>query len=154
METYLVEPLLGVGPVRLGMTREAVRQAMAVPPQSFLKTPHSRHETDAFHQGALQVFYTGEAPTVEYVELSGGGELRAVFEGQSLFETPADELVTILGRTHAQHCDDDATPCDVVLPDLQMGLWRPYAAESAGEEDGRYFATVGIGVPGYYPPEA
>ena len=54
---------------------------MGVSPHSFRKTPHSEHENDAFHQSAFQVFYTGESPTVEYIELSGGGELWAFFEG-------------------------------------------------------------------------
>ncbi len=152
METYLIEPLLGVGPVRLGMTCEEVRQSMATPRHSFLKTPHSQHETDAFHQGAFQVFYTGESPTVEYIELSGGGEVRAIFGGQSVFEIPADELVAILGRQYKQQNDDDAAPCDVLFPDLQVSLWRPYAPDSPEDEDGRYFATIGIGVAGYYTP--
>ena len=150
MGTYLVEPLLGIGPVRLGMIREAVHQSMLFPPHSHLKTPHSQHETDAFHGSAFQVFYTGESPTVEYIELSGSGELRAMFGGQSVFETPVDELVAILGRQFTQQNDDDATPCDVFFPDLQMSLWRPYAPESPEDEDGRCFATIGIGVAGYY----
>ena len=150
MQTYLIEPLGGIGPVRLGMTREEVRQAMAVPPRSFLKTPHSAHETDAFHESAFQVFYTGESPTVEYIELSRSGELRAVFGGQNVLEMPADELVAILGQQYAQQNDDDAAPCDVLLPALEMSLWRPYAPESPEEEEGRCFATVGIGVAGYH----
>ena len=154
MQTYLVEPLLGVGPVRIGMTREAVQQSMPEASQPFLKTRHAQHETDAFHGNAFQVFYTGDSPTVDYIELSKTPEIQVMFAGQSVFGTPAEELVEILGRENAHHSDDDFTPCDVLFPDLQMSLWRLTPPESPGEEEGRYFDTVGIGGPGYYKPRA
>ena len=152
MKTYVVEPLVGIGPVRLGMSREEVKRTMPDPPHSFLKTPHSRHETDSFHGSSFQVFYTGESPTVEYIELSGGAEVRALFGEQSMFETPANELIAVLADQHALETDDDSSPCDVLFPGLQMSLWRPYTPESPTEEDGRYFATLGLGVTGYFDP--
>ena len=71
-----------------------------------------------------------------------------------MFETPADELVAILGQQHTQQNDDDAAPCDVLFPDLEMSLWRPCAPGSPDGEEWRCFATLGIGVPGYYTVRA
>ena len=151
MKTYLVEPLLGVGPVRLGMSREAARQVMPEPPHTFRKTPLSKHDTDAFHRSSFQLFYAGELPAVEYIELSRSNDFRAVFCGQSVFEMPAEELLAILGRQHRCQIDDPSAPCDVIFPDLQISLWRPYAPDSPDDERARYFSTIGAGVTGYYP---
>jgi hypothetical protein len=150
MEIYIIEPLVRVGVIRLGMTPDAVRKAMSDEPKPFRKTAHDVHDTDAFHEGALQVFYAGEPPTVEYIELSRVRDLRAVVLDLSIFETPAEELVAQLGRLHDFESDDDSAPFDVIFPDLQMSLWRPHPPASSNDENARYFSTVGIGVHGYF----
>jgi hypothetical protein len=150
MKAYFLNPLVGVAPVRLGMTRDEVRHAMPETATPFRKSPSSEHETDAFHQSAFQVFYAAEPPTVEYIELSRCPHLRVRLHDVNIFETPANQLLTILGRLHDYDCEDPLSPCDVVFPDLQMSLWRPSAPDSPDDEDGRYFCSVGIGIHGYY----
>jgi hypothetical protein len=44
MSDYIVMPQVGVGPVRLGMAREAVLQAMRLPSRSFRKGKSSQHD--------------------------------------------------------------------------------------------------------------
>ena len=150
MKVYIIEPQVGVAPVRLGMTRDQVRQAMPEPSKSFLKTPDSEHETDAFDQSAFQVFYKGEPPLVEFIELSRCPHFRVFFEKLSIFDTPADHVLETLVRRYDYDSENLKTPCNVIFHELQMTLWRPHIPSSPDEEEGRYFATVGIGTSGYY----
>jgi hypothetical protein len=150
MPSYVVEPLVGVAPIRLGMPRSEARRLMPEQAKPFRKTPNSEHETDAFHKSAFQIFYKGEPPTVEYIELSRSKALEVLFRDLSVFDTPADELLATLGRWYDFDSDDSHYPCDVIFPDLEMSLWRPHGSYSPSDEDGRYFSTVGVGVHGYY----
>ena len=70
--TYDVEPLRGVGPVRLGMTRAESRAAMDLPVESFRKSPNDAALTDAYLESSFQVFFDG-GDRVEFIELSAGG---------------------------------------------------------------------------------
>jgi hypothetical protein len=79
MLDYSVQPFVGVGPVRFGMSPDQVRQAMPEPPESFRKTPTSQHNTDSFYESAFQVFYEGAEPTVQFIELSRDGVVRAFY---------------------------------------------------------------------------
>jgi hypothetical protein len=150
MPDYTVQPFVGVGPVRLDMTRDEVRRAMPEPSKPFRKGPTSRHETDAFHQNAFQVFYAGEPPTAEYIELSRGSVVRAFYRDLDVFATPADEVVAYISRDAAFDQTDREIPYSYIFRDLQLSLWRPTIPESDTDPDGRYFSTIGIGKRGYY----
>lgn len=67
---FIVNPLNGVGPVRLGMSREEVLTAFGPPTLSFRKVTSSRYPTDAWFKNGFQVFYDGDEPTVAFIELS------------------------------------------------------------------------------------
>ena len=148
--TYEVIPRVGIGPVSLGMTREEVRRVMPGPCESFRKGLNAQHETDAFHKNGFQVFYGGDLPVVEYIELFRESGFRVVYRGVDVFATPAADVVA--------HVSDDA-PFDAahwelgfsyIFPDLDLSLWRPVVPESPDGPEGREFSTVGIGVAGYY----
>ena len=149
MPDYTIQPFVGVGPVLLGMSRDEVRQAMMEQPKPFRKTK-DRYEADAFHQSAFQVFYDGEQPTVEYIELSGGSIVRAFFRELDVFATPADEVVAHISRIAAFDETERELPYSYIFRGLQLSLWRPTLPESATDTDGRYFSTIGIGRKGYY----
>jgi hypothetical protein len=147
---YEAIPHLGVGPVKLGMAREEVRRVMPRPHESFLKVPDSKHETDAFHDGGFQVFYTGEAPLVEYIELSRDSGFRVLYKGLDVFATAVDQ---VLAHVTGDAPFDPANPVlgyAYIFPELDLSLWRPVLPESPDDPQGREFATMGLGVPGYY----
>jgi hypothetical protein len=150
MLDYTVQPFIGVGPVRLGMSRDEVRRVMPEPAKPFRKAPTLRHETDAFHKSAFQVFYEGDHPTVEYIELSRGSVVRAVYGGLDVFATPADEVVAHISRDSEFDQSDPEIPYSYLFRGLQLSLWRPTIPESDTDTDGRYFSTIGIGKRGYY----
>jgi hypothetical protein len=147
---FTLQPFVGVGSVRFGMSRDQVRRTMPEVPRSFRKTPKARHETDAFFQNAFQVFYGGDEPAVEFIELCGGLAVRAFYRDLDVFATPADEVVTYISRDAAFDPNGREIPYCYIFRGLQLSLWRPTIPTSADDIDGRCFSTVGIGRRGYY----
>jgi len=149
MNVYEVNPHIGVGPIKLGMKKAAARQSMGQPVTSFKKGPFAKHETDAFHENAFQIFYGGDEPVVDYIELSRDAQVVALFNTMDVFATPADELVAALARL-SPYDEDHSEGYSYIFPALDLSLWRPVLPEYEGDEEGRYFSTIGIGEKGYY----
>jgi hypothetical protein len=150
MPDYTVQPFVGVGPVLLGMSRDEVRRVMPEPAKPFRKAQTSQHETDAFHTSGFQVFYGGDQPTVEYIELSRRSVVRALYRELDVFATPADEVVVHVSRDSEFDHSDPEIPYSYLFRGLQLSLWRPTIPESDADTEGRYFSTIGIGKRGYY----
>jgi hypothetical protein len=150
LTVYEAIPHVGVGPVKLGMTRGEVHRVMPGPRESFLKGLNPEHETDAYHDSGFQVFYGGEGPVVEYIELSREAGFRVLYRGLDVFATPADQ---VLAHVPGDATFDPTAPelgYAYVFPDLDLSLWRPVVPESPEDSEGREFSTIGIGVAGYY----
>lgn len=143
MKTFEVLPLSGIDDVRLGASREETLSVLGQPEATFLKTPTSKHKTDAWFQSGFQVFYEGDTPTVCYIELSRDSGFNAMLFGLPVFSTQALLLVSEIERHATLDHDDPELGCSFVFPMLELSLWRP------DDEEG-YFSTVGVGVPGYY----
>jgi len=150
MSDYVVTPLVGIGPVRLGMTRETVLKAMPLPSRPFRKRKSSQHETDSFHDAGFQVFYAGEEPQVEFIELSRGTGFRALFRDLDVFAETAEELAEIISRDAPYDSQWREFPYAYIFRSLQLSLWRPVLPNSPSDLEGRFFSTIGIGREGYY----
>jgi hypothetical protein len=143
MQNFEVAPLKGIGPVLLGMSRDAVRLALGDAFTSFDKVPSSLHQTDAWHRSAFQVFYSGLPPIVEYIELSRGSDFSVSVLGRSAFDTPASELINLIEAVTPSDKSDPEHGLSYIFPELELSLWRPSLADKG-------FATIGVGRPGYY----
>jgi len=143
MNTIELRPLVGLGPILLGAGREDVVETLGQPEKSFQKSPKSRHKTDCWFNGAVQVFYGGDDPTVEFVEVSAGLGTEALVFGKKVFSTEAGEIVAWIETKAARRKNDGEAECTYVFPALELSLWRADPGERA-------FQTVGIGVRGYY----
>jgi hypothetical protein len=151
-----VVPLVGVGPVRLGMPRHAVHAVLGTVPHEFRKAG-DRYPTDCIFDNGFQIFYDGAQPVVEYIELSRDSGFEAYFDSVNVFEVPADELVRRLAQITEFDPDDPELGTSYTFPKWELSLWRPFVPygprpflRSPGNEEGRYFSTIGIGVAGYY----
>jgi hypothetical protein len=140
---YRIEPHLGIGPVRLAMTRDAARAAMRGLGQSYRED--RRAKRDLFHGNAFQVFYDA-TDTVEYIQLARSGDIDASFEGQRILDIPADDAVRFVERFAPYSTSNPELGWSYLFPALDLSLWRPV---TEGEE-GRTFASVGVGRAGYY----
>ena len=148
MLEYPVEALIGVGPVRLGMSRAQSRCAMGLTPDPFQKGS-SPILTDAYHDAAFQVFFDAD-DKVEYIELSSHGPFVVTFKAVLVFELPAEDLVAFIAKDTPFDPDDWELGYSYIFPELELSLWRPTLPESDQDEDSRYFRTIGIGRRGYY----
>jgi hypothetical protein len=142
----VLDPLNGVGAIRLGASREAVLAALGAPTESFYKTPDSSHPSDAWFENGLQVFYEGEQPTVAFIELSNARKLEAVLFGLPVFTTPVPDLLAEVGRRAKLDEDDPELGCSYIFPSLELAFWRT----DDDDEEAPYFSTVGLGVSGYF----
>jgi hypothetical protein len=146
VKTFVIDPLVGVGPVRLGARREAVLAAIGAPENSFCKVPGSRHQTDAWFQNGLQVFYEGDQPTVAFIELTSSPYFEAVLLGISVFTTKVPLVISEIRRCAKLDEADPELGYAYTFPSLELALWRP----DDDDAETPYFSTVGIGVCGYY----
>ena len=148
MKDYNVQPLVGIGPVRLGMSRDEVHFAMHARETPFRKGATVTPLTDAFHQSAFQVFYARHAPIVEYIELSRDADFRVLYRGLDVFATLADEIAAFIARDASYNREGREFPYSYIFHELQLSLWRPVLPKD--DESGRFFSTIGIGRKGYY----
>jgi hypothetical protein len=142
---FLVTPLVGVGPVLLGMRRDEVRAVLGSEPVEFRKSPEAPHTTDAFH-GGFHVHYS-RGSTVEFIEVARGFGLKAILDGVDALAIPAAELLRRLERRTTVDEDGSEPGYAFVFPEWELSLWRPVDSDT-------YFSTVGIGVLGYFSGRA
>jgi hypothetical protein len=101
-QEFVLAPINGVGPVRLGASRETVITALSTPTASCYKTPESRYPTDAGFGNGFQVFYEGDQPTVAFIELSECYDFEPILFGLPVFATTTTILVREVGRRAKQ----------------------------------------------------
>jgi hypothetical protein len=75
------------------------------------------------------------------------GHVQVTFRGLSLFEEPADVVISRLSEMFRLEIEDEGL--NVTAPDVFIGLWRRVTPEDSGGEEGRYFESVLIAAPGY-----
>ena len=153
MTQYSLEPLIGVRPVLLGMTRGESREHMVAKPVSFKKAPRlfpNQPDVDAYHGNAFQLFFD-ESDRVEYIELSKSPDLGVNYKGTDVFALAADDLVALISRDAPFDSNDRELGYSYTFPLLEMSVWRPTIPEPDDvSPEWTTFATVGIGRKGYF----
>jgi hypothetical protein len=144
-----VEPGVGIGPVRLGMSHAEVRAAVA---SREVKGQGSRQRIPSL---GLSLEYTDSDGVVAFIEADRGSG--AKYDGIELFEAPAEEVVAAIVQA-AGLAPADFSPArhSYLFESLRLVLWRgtvPDDEQDEDDEDGRLFQTVSVYAPGYYPEE-
>ena len=143
LQKYTIEPLIGVGPIKLGMNRNDVQNIMPEASKQFMKTRNSSVETDAFHKNCFQVFYNHQTVCVEYIELSRRCPFIADIFGVDPFGSLAEELIQYLSEKAKFDKSDPELGYSYIFPEIELSVWRPSIED-------KHFSTIGIGVKGYY----
>ena len=141
MPVYELEPHGGVGPVRLGASRDDVRAAAPDPPDPFQKDPSDPYEVDVFDPLGLHVHYAGDRPAAEFVEAFAAEGVTLTLYGVDPLRQPAATVVAALAARHEVVEEEEG--CSFVVPEIDVSLWRP----SPGDEA---FEAVGVGTAGYF----
>lgn len=144
MREFQILPHKGVGPIKLGMTREEVHAIFGEPQFS-----HGLREQ--FLDGFMVDF--SEENRVEFIELAKSQQFRAILEGKCLHEIPAHEVIRHVSKYGEYDRNDPELGYSYVFVDLQLSLWRgviPTANQEPDDSVGRYFEAVGIAEDGYF----
>ena len=153
MVEYNIEPHKGIGPIKIGMTREQSRKAIGLKPKPFRKSASDKIPTDAYYQNSLQVFFD-DNKHVEYIEVSGPGPIRVLYKGIDFFSLKADEAIALISKDAPYDPNDPELGYSYVFPALELSIWRPVLPDPEDDEDNtstdQGFSTIGIGRPGYY----
>jgi hypothetical protein len=145
MDTVDVVPGTGVGPVRLGMSREDVHAALGPPAQTLAPAP-GEPPAEAWKEGALRVHYT--AGSVERIELHPGPALRALLDGRDVSTTRVTELVRHLYSTRAHYDPNDPElGYRFHFPQLGLTLRRVKLPEGPNDTEGQSFTSLTLGRP-------
>ena len=143
---FKIEPLTGVPPVLLGMTKAESREAMALPFHHYEKVVGSGSFVDAYLEATFQVFFDSSTGMVQAIELSNDTNLRVKLGEFDVFRTPASVLVAAISESAAPALDTE-NGHSFDFPSLGLWLWRPVVPDSPTDTDGRYFETIGVQVP-------
>jgi hypothetical protein len=95
--SFEVVPLVGVGPVHLGMSRSQVHAALGVPLSDSRGEGSPDDGPDSFFESALQVSY-GADGRAEYIEVYRGQPFPVLYGGVDVFATGAEDLVELVVR--------------------------------------------------------
>ena len=148
--TYHVYPCQAVGAVRFGMMPSSVYSALNAEPECrYRKSPSDPHEVDCYHDSTFQIFYGGDEPAVNYIELTSyGGKFVVLFRGLDVFNVGAMELIARVGENDSFDPNDPELGFSYTFPSIEVCFWRPAVPED--DPDCEYFQVMGIGARGYY----
>ncbi|GAB2591703.1 hypothetical protein Aab01nite_38680 [Paractinoplanes abujensis] len=146
---FVLDPPYGIGPLRLGLTADEARTALAflgpLPANPtgglMIHRPSGLSLGVGFGAGPT----SGRVNAIEAGRPDSPGDT-VTFRNVNLFELPALTVVERLSE-HARWTPDDD---GFVANDLFLALWRPFAADDdPDEEEGYYFQSVLVARPGY-----
>lgn len=138
--SYEVNPLLGIGPLRLGASKAEIH--------SILGEPESKKgSAELFLGSSIQVHYH-ENGGVEFIEIAS--DIPVTWNQMDIFSTPADFLVEAISKFTPLQNEDNEQGYTYTFPESEVALWRPTLSDEEDPEDGKYFASIGVGCRGYY----
>ncbi|MBA3805011.1 MAG: ABC transporter ATP-binding protein [Acidobacteria bacterium] len=137
---FPIEPYEGVGPIKLGMSINAVREAVGAEVKTFKKSPSSEIPTDAFDLLGVYVYY--KPPGIcQAVELASPAE--PIFQNLPLLGRYFDEVMKWF-ETMDQGVEVDEF--GLTSYKLGIGLYAP----PTDDADGKLVESVIIFEKGYY----
>lgn len=128
MNLWTANPLTNVGPIKLGATREAVREAAGPEFEEFRKSPSSENTTDDY--GSFHVYYD-ENDTCVAVEVFP--EIEVAVDGEVVFPTTLERAMVAIPSLER---DDDG----LISTEQSIGVYAPYSE----------MESILFGVRGYY----
>ncbi len=140
-----IVPHVGIGPVRLGMSRAEVEAALAGVPQALPgHTKGSSATIECYVQASLQIEFEADG-TASFVEVSSHPAMLCLYKDQDVFDSPAPQLFALFAADDAlgPHVYD---PLEYVFPQLIVSLWEADEQYDRRCNQSRpMYATVGVG---------
>lgn len=141
MEHYLIEPNIGVGPIKLGMHKSEV--------ENIFGKPEFEKDNRAGYFSGFMLNYNA-SNKVEFIELAKSKLFTTSYEGKNLHEITANEAVELVSNYDSYDTNDPELGYSYIFKGLQLSLWRGTLPENTKDEDGKYFQAVGLGEANYF----
>ncbi|MFF4658143.1 hypothetical protein [Streptomyces sp. NPDC001381] len=145
-----LDPPRGMGDLVIGMPIEDAERILREIPGFVPPAPGEvRNKGFAHYESELSISLDFDPRgVVRAIELfRPEGDVQVVFRGLSLFEEPADVVISRLSEIFRVEIEDEEL--NVTAPDVFIGLWRSVTPEGSGGEEGYYFESALIAAPGY-----
>lgn len=149
---FELAPSIGVGPLQIGMSRQAANSALDSLREPMAISSSDRAGQHIFRPSGLMISIGCARDQLESLELGRPSEPSDVvfFRGIDLFGLPAREVVTRMSDVTTIVADDEDS-ASFVAPDLLLSFWRPLDGDDEpDDEQGYYFSSVLLARPGYY----
>jgi hypothetical protein len=138
-----IMPHVGIGPVALGATPEAVEAAVGTLERALPRFDKGR-TTRCYFETALQVSF-GISGLVEFIGVSDSMSLLCLYEGRDVFDLPGTALFALIA-SREQGGGHTYDPSEYLFPDQILTLYE--AAEQYDRRGGGsrpVFGQVGVG---------
>ncbi len=144
MQEFLVKPHEGIGPARLGMTREEIRRALGQP--SHVQEAHEKWgikfpNKDFFCKNAFQVSYDDDMQA-EFIEVASESEYEVTFEGVDVHRSAPQDVIAAIECFGEVDREQREYPVNLWFPSLHLSLYREHSDEDR-------FDAVGVSTSTY-----
>jgi hypothetical protein len=135
-----IHPLIGIGPFKLGSSRDEIRRCMAAIGLPF---ESERGQMDYCCSSSIQVEYDDEGAT-DFIGTSFDERILVTYEGQNVFDLPAEALFELI-NTHEDK-PSEYNDYEHVFPSQIVTLWDADSQyDRLGGEIRPVWAQVGVG---------
>jgi hypothetical protein len=131
-----------IGPIKLGVSRVEIRKILA---DLGWGLGSSRKALDFFCEASIQVEYAADE-TAEFIGISFHSSYICTYDGMNVFNTPAEELFSIMAASEDAGSAHRFDSNGYVFPDQVLTLWEADPQyDRLGGEVRPIWAQVGIG---------
>ncbi|WP_141205823.1 hypothetical protein [Streptomyces griseorubiginosus] len=145
-----LDPPRSVGGISIGMPIEAAERVLEQLPGFVPPAPGERRNRGFAHYESglsisLDFDHRGVVRAVELFRPER--DVQVLFQGISVFEQSADDVIAGLADRHRTTVEDDGL--NITAPDVFIGFWRSVRPVGLDDENGRFFDSVLVAAPGY-----
>ena len=134
---FEVLPGIGIGPVKLGMNRAEVIEALGENNHS-----DSSDTSENFYKYSFQVEFTNEI--VSFIGVSQDPSYQLTYKDKNVFDVEANDLFDLISNDESKK--HDYTESEYVFPDQIISLWdADEQYDRLGGEQRKIWAQIGMG---------
>lgn len=126
MKIYEVEPYIGIGPIKLGMTRQAVRELLGEP--STIQNAYENWgikfpDKDYYYESCFQISYS-EIGCVNFIEVFMHAKYSVVYLGLDVHRIDATRVIAEIGKVAVPDAQAWEYPLNQDFPDIDVRIYR------------------------------
>lgn len=138
---YEITPHVGIGTVKLGMSREEVKEALGAENYN-----GSHRELDYYFDNSFQIEYADNK--ADFIGVSYNKKYFVKYKGINVFNTRAEELFELISSSEDQK--HEYNPYRYIFPKQIVTLWEADEQyDKTGQESRPIWGQIGIGTPSY-----